>query len=80
MLGNLTSCMFSLAFIPSLFNQQKLYKSNKKLTLHLLVQLLIFSSVKETNRFINKEMCVLLFNFFNGCSLVLYYLVIAYFD
>ena len=30
MLGNLTSCIFSLAFISSLFNQQKLYKSKKK--------------------------------------------------
>ena len=30
----------------------------------------MFSSIKETNRLISKGMCVLLFDLFNGCSLV----------
>ena len=30
----------------------------------------IFSSIKETNWLISKGMCVLLFDVFNGCSLV----------
>ena len=30
----------------------------------------MFSSIKETNRLISKGMCFLLFDLFNGCSLV----------
>ena len=44
------------------------------LNLHVLVQKFInryiFSSIKETNWFISKGMCVLLFDVFDGCSLV----------
>ena len=44
------------------------------LNLHVLVQKFInryiFSSIKETNWLISKGMCVLLFDVFNGCSLV----------
>ena len=44
------------------------------LNLHVLVQQFInryiFNSIKETNWLITKAMCVLLFDVFNGCSLL----------
>ena len=62
----LTSCVF--------LNYEFEYVISSILTLHVLVQWFsnryILNSIKETNWLISKGMCVLLFDVFNGYSLV----------